>query len=103
MSETPSGDQGGQASPSEGASSQDTPGPAPAPAPEPVPDPAPEPASEPEVIEIAPGKTVSVISPKLVYKVHGDTQEKYDVPAETTNKYRLRICRAEGLPTRRGS
>ena len=88
MTETPSGDHGGQASPSEGASPQDTPEPAPVPAPGPVPEPAPEPASEPEVIGIAPGKTVPVITPKLVYKVHGDTQKKYDVPAETTNKGR---------------
>ena len=68
MSETTGGgDDEGQASPSEGASTQDTP----------------EPAPEPEVIEVAPGKTVAVITPKLVYKILGDTQQVYDVPAET--------------------
>ena len=68
MSETTGGDHEGQASPSEGASTQD----------------GPEPVSEPEVIEVAPGKTVAVITPKLVYQINGETKHVYDVPAETT-------------------
>lgn len=36
------------------------------------------------MIGVAPGKTVSAITLKLVYKVNGDTQEVYDMPAETT-------------------
>ena len=74
MSETSGGDHEGQASRSEGASTQDDP----------------EPALEPEVIEVAPGKALAVITPKLVYKINGDTQDVYDVPAETLR------CRREG-------
>ena len=68
MSETTGGDHEGQASPSEEGSTQNNP----------------EPASEPEVIEVAPGKTVAVITLKLVYKINWKTQHVYNVPAETT-------------------
>ena len=63
MSKNTCGDHEGQASPSEGASTQGTP----------------EPAPEPEVIEVVTGETVAVITPKPVYKVNGDTQEVCDV------------------------
>ena len=35
----------------------------------------PEPALEREVIEVAPGKRVAVITPNLVYRINGDVQD----------------------------
>ena len=79
------GDHEGQASPSEGTSVQDSP----------------EPALEREVIEVAPGKTVvAVITPKLVYRINGEAQHVYDMPAETTKAVDdfavPKPCRREG-------
>ena len=59
-------DHEGQASPSVGARTHDDP--------------------EPEVIEVASGKTVAMITPKIVYKINGDTQDVYDVPVEATTR-----------------
>ena len=53
-----------QASPSEGASTHDGP--------------------KPELIEVASGKTVAVITPKIVFKINGNTQDMYDVLTEAT-------------------
>ena len=66
MSDIVGGDQEGQASPSEGANTQD----------------GPKPAPEPEVIEVALGKLV-VIAPKLVYTINGDRQDMHGVPVDT--------------------
>ena len=75
MSETAGGDHEGQAPPSEGVSTRDGP--------------------ESEVIEVAPGKTMAVITPKLVYKINGDTQDVYDVLAETTKSRLMTLsCRS---------
>lgn len=40
---------------------------------------------EVELVEVAPGKKVAVITPKLVYKIKGGAQEVYDVPSETSS------------------
>lgn len=65
MSEVSVGDhEDPQTAPSKGSSAQNTPG--------------------VEVIEVAPGKNVAVITPpKLVVKTKRDTQEVHDVPNET--------------------
>ena len=44
----------------------------------------PEPALEREVIEVAPGKAVAVITPKLVHETNENARVVYDMPAETT-------------------
>ena len=78
-------DHEGQALPSEGTSAQHSP----------------EPALEREVIEVAPGKTaVAVITLKLFYRINGDAQDVYDMPAQTAKSVDdfavPKRCRPEG-------
>ncbi len=60
------------------------------------------------VMEVAPGKSVPLIAPKLAYNTKGGTQEVYDVPRETANfvdDFVVPRCRVvvgkEGLVRRR--
>ena len=53
---------------------------------------------EPEVIEVASGKTVAMITPKLINKTNGDTQDVYYVPVETTKTVLLTCYRRNGAP-----
>lgn len=58
------------------------------------------------MIEVAPGKTVvAVFTPKLFYRINGDTKDVYDMPVETQTPLATLPCRSvaehKGLLRRR--